>query len=57
MRTLHILRSEPDDMVRMFIGVMSRGQESMEAHLYLGEVDGDPLIVDIFSSDRVVSWW
>ncbi len=44
-------------MVRMFIGAMSHDQESVEAHLYLGDVDYDQLIEDIFSSDRVVSWW
>ncbi len=57
MKILHILRSEPDDMVRMFIQEVSQGQESIEVLLYQGEVDYGQLVKDIFASDRVISWW
>jgi hypothetical protein len=57
MTTLHILRSEPDEMVRLFIEQISRGEQSLESPLYQGEVDYDRLVEDIFKSDRVISWW
>jgi len=57
MRILHILRSEPDEMVRMFIREVRKSEESMEVPLYQGEVDYQQLLKDIFASDRVISWW
>ena len=56
MKYLHILRSEPDDLVRLFIKGM-RGQSAKEVPLYRGPVDYDQLVRDIFQSDRVICWW
>jgi len=56
-KILHILRSEPDEMVRMFIREISQGEDSVEIPLYRGEVDYDRVVEDIFDSDRVISWW
>lgn len=57
MKLLHILRSEPDDLVRRFIQGMSRDRPSQEVRLYQGPVDYDRLVKDIFESDRVICWW
>jgi hypothetical protein len=57
MKLLHILRSEPDDLVRLFIQGMSRGLSAKEVPLYRGLVDYDQLVRDIFQSDRVICWW
>jgi len=57
MRILHILRSEPDEMVRMFIRESCKSEESMEVPLYQGDVDYEQLLKDIFISDQVISWW
>ncbi len=57
MKLLHILRSEPDDLVRRFIQGMSRERASQEVPLYQGPVDYDRLVKDIFESDRVICWW
>lgn len=57
MKLLHILRSEPDDLVRRFIQGMSRDRPSQEVRLYQGRVDYDRLVKDIFESDRVICWW
>lgn len=57
MKILHVLRSEPDDMVRLFIKETSAGEESEEVVLYQGVVDYDQLVKKIFESDRVISWW
>lgn len=57
MKILHILRSEPDEMVRKFIRETSKGLESLEVPFYKGEVDYDQVVKEIFSSDQVISWW
>jgi hypothetical protein len=57
MKLLHILRSEPKELVRRFIQKMSQGESSKEAPLYQGPVDYDQLVKDIFQSDRVICWW
>ena len=56
MKILHILRSEPDSLVRLLISGMSSG-ESREVPLYRGPVDYDRLVKDIFESDKVICWW
>ncbi len=57
MKILHILRSDPDDMIRLFIKEISAREESKEVVLYQGAVNYDQLVKEIFESDRVISWW
>jgi hypothetical protein len=57
MEILHLLRSEPDELVNMFIQEVSKGKKTAEIPLYQGEIDYDRLIEEIFKSDRVISWW
>jgi hypothetical protein len=57
MKILHILRSEPDDMVALFIRETSQGQDARSFPLYQDPVDYDRLVQSIFDSDRVFSWW
>ncbi len=57
MKVLHILRSKPDDMIRLFIKEISANEESKEFPLYQGPVDYDQLVKEIFESDRIISWW
>ncbi len=54
---LHILRTEPDDMVRRIIRKISNGEKNKTVPLFRTEIDYDKLLEDIFSSDRVISWW
>ena len=57
MKILHILRSKPDDMVRLLIKEISAGENSREIPLYMGAVNYDQLVKEIFQSDRIISWW
>ncbi len=57
MKILHILRSEPDEMIRMFIRETSAAAEPIEFPLYQENVDYDELVEKIFASDRVICWW
>ncbi len=57
MKLLHILRSEPDDLVRRLIQGVSRGENGAEVPLYRGPVDYAKLVASIFQSDMVICWW
>ncbi len=57
MKILHIMRSEPDEMVRVFIRGVSKDAISKEVPLYQDNVDYDGLIKDIFENDQIISWW
>jgi hypothetical protein len=57
MKILHILRSEPDDMVALFIRETDQGHDTQSFPLYQDPVDYDRLVQNIFDSDRVFSWW
>ena len=57
MKILHILRSEPDKMTRNLIQQSFEDAQNSEVPLYKENVDYDALVADIFSSDKVISWW
>ena len=57
MKTLHLLRSEPDTLVRMLIDEGFRQDDNLEVPLYEGQPDYDELVRHLFASDRVISWW
>ena len=57
MKILHILRSEPDEMTRNLILQSFEEAQNIEISLYQENVNYDELVADIFSSDKVISWW
>ena len=57
MKTVHLLRSEPDEMTKMFMDETFKDSESVRVPLYEGAPDYDWLIQQLFSADKVVSWW
>ena len=57
MKILHILRSEPDEMTRNLILQSFEDAQNIEIPLYQENVNYDALVADIFSSDKVISWW
>jgi len=56
MKILHILRSEPNALVRLLMAKMVGGY-SKEFPLYRGSPDYDQLVKEIFESDKVICWW
>ena len=56
MKVLHIFRSEPDENVKELMKPFS-DQDEKKTALYETNVDWDILVDDIFSSDKVISWW
>jgi hypothetical protein len=57
MKILEILRSEPDENTGKIIEVHKQDNEVKVVELYSGEPDYAALVDDIFSHDKVVSWW
>ncbi len=57
MKNLHLLRSEPDEMVKTLIDEGYLGDQNLRVPLYEGEPDYDDLVRELFACDRVISWW
>jgi len=57
MKLLHILRSEPGELVRLLVGRMAQGASGSEVALFRGPVDYARLVDDIFQADLVICWW
>jgi hypothetical protein len=57
MELLHVLRSEPDALVRRLIQDLSRGKDAREVPLYQGKVDYDQLVQQVFAAKKVICWW
>lgn len=57
MNILHIYRSKPTEQVLTLVKILSEGNEADHFPLYEGQTDYAKLVEDIFSHDKVVSWW
>ncbi len=57
MNVLHILRTEPDDSVEIFMEAFSVEDVVNVTELYKDGVDWSRLVDDIFSHDKVICWW
>ncbi len=57
MKLLHVLKSEPDEIIKTLMESLSEGNEVQQFDLYKGEVDYDKLVEQVFEHDKVVCWW
>ena len=57
MKTLHILKTEPDNNTNTFLDIISEGEEATLFRLFEEEADYEKLIDLIFEHDKVISWW
>jgi hypothetical protein len=57
MKILHILKSAPDETIEKLIGYLSEDSEATVKPLFQGNVDWHRLVDDVFSHDKVISWW
>ena len=57
MTVLHILRTEPDDIVEKLIEKLSGQEGTSVTSLYQEDVDWSRLVDDIFSHKKVICWW
>ena len=59
MKILHILRTRPEVTVEKLIQSATNGDRAKVIALYEFQDDGDwsKLVDEIFSNDKVISWW
>ncbi|MBW1778328.1 MAG: hypothetical protein JRJ54_12140 [Deltaproteobacteria bacterium] len=56
-KILHILRSDPTQMVKELMDAFAEDYEADEYPLYGTDVDYSILVKKIFENDKVISWW
>jgi len=58
MKTLHILKTEPDDDTMALVSALSMPNDQESTVVRLDDsTDYEELIDLIFEHDRVISWW
>ena len=57
MKLLHMLKSEPDNVVKTLMKASSEGNDVRQFDLFAKDVDYDKLVELIFKNDKVISWW
>jgi hypothetical protein len=57
MKILHIFRTEPDETVKNIVKTTTNGDESKVLELYKGDIDWSCVVDDIFSHEKMISWW
>ncbi len=57
MKILHIFRTEPDETVENIVKTATNGDESKVLELYKGDIDWSRVVDDIFSHEKMISWW
>jgi hypothetical protein len=57
MKILHIFRTEPDNTVENIVKSTTNGDESKVLELYKGDIDWSRVVNDIFSHEKIISWW
>ena len=57
MKLLHVLKSEPDEVIKKLMKASSEGNDVQQFELFAKDVDYDKLVELIFENDKVISWW
>jgi len=57
MKILHLMRTEPDGIVKKFVENLSTEEDANARALYHDDVDWSLITEEIFAHDKVVSWW
>lgn len=57
MKVLHVLKSEPDEVIRKLMEPWSEENEVQQFEMFRGNVDYDKLVELVFEHDKVICWW
>ena len=57
MKLMHVLKSEPDNVIKTLMNASSEGNDVQQFELFANDVDYDKLVELIFENDKVISWW
>jgi hypothetical protein len=57
MKILNIFKSEPDDVTKTLVDIVSQDEEATAFPLYGEDPDYENLLDLIFENDSIISWW
>ncbi len=57
MKILHLMRTEPDGVVKKLVENLSTADEANVRALYQDDVDWSLVTKEIFAHDKVICWW
>lgn len=57
MKILNVYRSEPNDVVKKLVEIVSEGRESESFDLNVDNPDYDKLVDMAFEADQTICWW
>lgn len=57
MKVLHLLKSQPDQLVQNIMKKSCQSTECKEIELYATDVNWDMVVEEIFNHDKVICWW
>lgn len=57
MNVLHILKSEPDQLVQDLKEKICQTNQCKELKVYSPDTDWNQVVDEIFAADKVICWW
>ena len=57
MKILHVLKTEPDAVIKKLMDSLSEDKKARQFKMYQGDVDYDKLVKLVFENDKVICWW
>ena len=57
MTLLHIYKSQPDELTRSLVDLVSKNNDTKEFILYDEKADYEKLVDQIFECDKITCWW
>jgi len=57
MKVLNVYRSEPDEIVKKLVEIVSRDRETDSFDLNVDSPNYDELVDKIFAADQSICWW
>jgi len=57
MKILHVYRSEPSDITKKLVEVVSKDNENKDFDLNTDSPDYDKLVDMVFDAEKTICWW
>lgn len=57
MKILNVYRSEPDEVTKKLVAIVSRDREEDNFNLNVSNPDYDQLVDKIMAADKTICWW
>ncbi len=57
MKTLHILKSQPDELTNYIVEAECKESDCQKIETFQPDTDWEKLLEQIFNADKVICWW